>query len=67
MTKTKVFLGLCVAAGAVAAGVMMRKRGQRKVEGKLNAGGKPGISGNVNRRVSGSATMRSRPARHPQH
>ena len=65
MTKTKVFLGLCAAAGAVVAGILMKKRGQIKVEGELNAG-KPTFSGDVKRTVSGSATVRSTPTRQPQ-
>jgi hypothetical protein len=67
MTKTKVFLGLCVAAGAVVAGMLMKKRGQIKVEGELNAGSKPSFTGDVNRSVSGSATVKTTPTRQPQH
>ncbi len=68
MTKKKVFLGLFAVAGAVAAGIMMKKkRGVIKVEGELEAGHKPEILGDTKSTVQGSATVRATGNRQPQH
>ncbi len=60
MTKTKLFastLGVIAAAGAIVAGVLVKKRGQIKVEGEIEtkgngAGGRPKKRG-----VRGSAAV----------
>ena len=66
MTKTKAFLsvfGVMAAAGAVVASILVKNRGQIKVEGELKAGdNKLGLP---NKGVRGSATMRA--DRAPQH
>jgi hypothetical protein len=60
MTKTKVFLGVLAAAGAVITGVLMKKRGQIKVEGELEANANKGMgTGGSNRTVKGQATVRT--------
>ena len=60
MTKTKVFLGVLAAAGAVITGILMKKRGQIKVEGELQANTNKGMMGTgSNRTVKGQATVRT--------
>jgi hypothetical protein len=60
MTKTKTFLsvfGVMAAAGAVVASIMIKNRGQLKVEGELKAGDNQ--LGIPNKGVRGSATLRA--------
>lgn len=60
MTKTKVFLstlGVFAAAGAVVAGVLMKKRGQIKVEGEIETKGN-GLP-NHSKGIRGKASMQS--------
>mgnify|MGYP003577986646 CR=1 FL=1 len=66
MTKSKVFLGLFAAAGAITAAILMKKRGQIKVEGALEAGNKPSLTGDMKHNVHGTATVRTSGHRQPQ-
>jgi hypothetical protein len=47
------------AAGAVITGFMMKKRGQIKVEGEIEANANKGMGAGANRTVKGQATVRT--------
>lgn len=60
MTKGKVFMstiGVLAAAGAVVAGILVKKRGQIKVEGEIETKG--GGIPNRSKGVRGQATVQS--------
>ena len=60
MTKSKVImstLGVLAAAGAVVAGVLVKKRGQIKVEGQIETKGNGGAGRPKKREVRGSAKV----------
>ena len=67
MTKSKVFMstiGVLAAAGAVVAGILVKKRGQIKVQGEVETkgNGMPGRSKGVRGQASVSATSPNRPS-----
>ena len=60
MTKSKVImstLGVLAAAGAVVAGVLVKKRGQIKVEGQIETKGNGAAGRQKKREVKGAAKI----------